>query len=384
MSLPRPVLAFLLTSLTSTVAIAASQTLAYIGTYTGGESRGIYAYRLETPAEGDPRFVALGLAAATDSPSFLAIDEARRLVFAVNETDSFNGEPTGAVSAFSADPATGRLTLLNRQPSHGKHPCHVVLDPTGKFLLVANYTSGTVAVFPVAADGTLGMATAIVQHTGDSIDPQRQKGPHAHCVTFDPAGRFVFICDLGLDRVVAYRLDADTGKLAPVPSAGASTAPGAGPRHLAFGADGKFAYALNELNSTVTAFRYDAASGRLAEVQALSSLPADFTGQKWSAEIAVHPSGKWLYASNRGHDSLAVFAIDPAQGTLRFETTHPSGGRTPRNFALLPGGRHLVVANQDTNSLLLCRVDQASGRLEPAGQLIEVPKPVFVGFLTTK
>src|SRR6478735_5971358 len=253
MSPLRPVVVSLLTALTSTMASAASSTLAYVGTYTGGKSQGIYAYRVETPAGSDPQFVPLGLAAATDSPSFLAIDEARRLVFAVNEIDSFHGATTGAVSAFSADPATGKLTLINQQPSHGTHPCHVALDPTGKFLLVANYTSGSVAVFPVAADGHLGAATAVVQHTGHSINPQRQEGPHAHGVTFDPAGRFVFICDLGLDRIEAYRLDAASGKLTPVSTAGASIAPGGGPRHLVFGSSGKFAYVLNELTATVTA-----------------------------------------------------------------------------------------------------------------------------------
>jgi 6-phosphogluconolactonase len=379
----RPVFGFLLTVLSPSLAIAASQTIAYVGTYTGGKSQGIYAYRVETPADGDPRFVALGLAATTDSPSFLAIDDARRLVFAVNETDSFQGGKTGAVCAFSADPATGKLTLINQQPSHGTHPCHVALDPTGKFLLVANYSSGSVAVFPVAADGRLGAATAVVQHRGHSINPQRQEGPHAHGVTFDPAGRFVFICDLGLDRIEAYRLDATSGKLSPVSAAGASVAPGGGPRHLAFGVSGKFAYVLNEMTATVTALSYEAASGRLTEIQTLSALPADFTGSKSGAEIAVHPSGKWLYTSNRGHDSIALFAIDPARGTLRFETAFPSGGKTPRHFALLPEDGHLVVANQGTDSLQLYRVDQASGRLQPAGGPVDAPKPVCVEFLTT-
>lgn len=360
---------------------AAPSTLAFVGTYTGGQSQGIYAFRVETPADGDPQFEPLGLAVATDSPSFLASDAARRLVFAVNETDSYQGERTGAVSAFRVDPVTGKLTLINRQPSHGTHPCHLALDPTGRFLLVANYSSGSVAVYPVGADGRLGEASAVVQHRGRSLDPQRQAGPHAHAVTFDPSGRFVFICDLGLDRIEAYKLDTDTGKLAPVRSAGGSVAPGGGPRHLAFGAGGRFAYVLNELNATVTTLAYDAGSGRLTEVQTLSALPAGFTGKKSGAEIAVHPSGKWLYVSNRGHDSIAHFAIDPAKGTLAFVATHSTEGRTPRHFALLPGGRHLVVANQDSDSLRLCRVDQASGRLEPAGGLIATPKPVCVEFL---
>jgi 6-phosphogluconolactonase len=363
--------------------LAESSTIAYVGTYTGGKSRGIYAYRVATPSDGDPQFQPLGLVAATDSPTFLTIDAARRLVFAVNETRNYQGETTGSVSAYSADPVTGQLTLINRQPSHGTHPCHLVLDASGRFLLVANYSSGSVAVFPVAADGRLGEASDVVQHHGHSIDPKRQEGPHAHCVTFDPARKFVFICDLGLDRIVAYQLDATTGKLVAVPSAGASITPGAGPRHLVFGNDGRIAYALNELNSTVTVLAYDAASGRMTELQTLSSVPADYAGRKWSAEISVHPSGKWLYVSNRAHDSIALFAIDPAKGTLTLVASQPSDGQTPRHFALLPGARHLVVANQDSDSMRLCRVDPASGRLEPIGELIEVPKPVCVDFFVT-
>jgi 6-phosphogluconolactonase len=361
--------------------LAAASPIAYVGTYTGGESRGIYAFRVETGAGGEPRFVSLGLAVATPSPSFLAFDATRRLVFAVNETGERDGEPTGGVSAFSADPVTGKLTLINQQPSHGKHPCHLALDPTGRFLLVANYTSGTVSVYPVAADGRLGGAAAVVQHTGHGPNAARQDGAHAHCVTFDPAGRFVFICDLGLDRIVAYRLE-PTGQLTAVASAGATLPPGSGPRHLTFAPGGQFAYVVNELTSTVTALRYDAVSGKLTELQTLSSLPAGFTGQKWAAEIEVHPSGRWLYASNRGHDSIALFAIDPATGRLTYMTAEFSGGQTPRNFALLPGGGWLVAANQESDTLLVCRVNPDTGRLEPRASRVAAPKPVFVGFVT--
>lgn len=373
--------AFLLTLLSSAMGLAASSTIAYVGTYTGGESQGIYAYRVETAAGRDPQFVALGLAVEAASPSFLAIDAPRRLVFAVNETSEFNGQPTGSVSAFSADPATGKLTLINQQPSHGTSPCHLALAPSGKFLLLANYSSGSVAVFPVAADGRLGEATSVVQHHGQGPDPARQKGPHAHAVTFSPDGKFVFICDLGLDRAVAYRLDA-VGKLEAVAAAGATLPPGSGPRHLVFGTDGKFAYVLNEMASTVTALRYDAATGRMTELQTLSSLPADFAGPKGAAEIAVHPNGKWLYFSNRGHDSVTLFAINP-DGTLTYVAVQPTDGRTPRHFALLPGGEYLAAANQNSNTLRIYRVDPASGRLEPRGALVDAPKPVCVEFLNT-
>lgn len=372
---------FLLTLLSCAMGLTASSTIAYVGTYTGGQSRGIYAYRVEAAVGSAPRFTSLGLAAEAVNPSFLAIDAARRLVFAVNETGEFNGQSTGAVSAFSADPTTGKLTLINQQPSHGTAPCHLVLDPTKKFLLLANYSSGSVAVFPVASDGRLGEATAVVQHHGQGPNSERQKGPHAHAVTFSPDGKFVFICDLGTDRAVAYRLDA-AGKLEAVPSAGATLPPGSGPRHLVFGTDGKFAYVLNEMTSTVTALRYEATTGRMTELQTLSSLPADFTGPKGAAEIAVHPSGKWLYFSNRGHDSLTLFAIK-SDGTLTFVAVQSTDGRTPRHFALLPGGEYVVAANQNSNTLRTYRVDPGSGRLEPHGDLVHAPKPVCVEFLST-
>lgn len=375
---PRLIAALLTVSMFS-LATAAGP-IAYVGTYTSGKSQGIYAFQLDEAAAGGPKFTALGLAAATPNPSFLAIDSARRLVFAVNETSTFNGQPTGSVSAFSADPATGKLTLINQQPSMGTAPCHVVLDPTGKFLLVANYSSGSVAVFPVAADGRLGAASSVIQHQGHGVDPKRQEGPHAHCVTFDPAGRYVFICDLGLDRVMAYQLDA-TGKLTPAPQPYASIAPGSGPRHLAFAPNGKFAYVLNELAATVTVFAYDADRGSFAEKQTLSTLPAGYMGRRSCAELAVDPSGRWLYASNRGHNSLAEFSIDPATGLLTFQGTQETGGRTPRHFALLPAAAHLVVANQESDTLRVCRIDDATGRLQPVGDMISVPAPVCVEFL---
>jgi 6-phosphogluconolactonase len=378
MSQPR-LLATLLTATSLSLAATAADTIAYVGTYTGGKSQGIYAFALDESAPGGPKFSPLGLAAATESPSFLAIDSGRWLVFAVNETSTFNGQPTGAVSAFHSDPATGKLTLINQQPSMGTGPCHVMLDPTGRFLLVANYNSGSVAVFPVAGDGHLGAPTSVVQHAGRSVDEGRQTGPHAHCVTFDPAGRYLFVCDLGLDRVMAYRLD-DAGKLAPAAHPYASVAPGSGPRHLAFAPDAKFAYVLNELSATVTVFAYDAAAGALTEKQTISTLPAGYTGQHWCAEIAVHPSGRWLYASNRGHNSLAQFSIDPVTGLLKFETSQETGGRTPRHFAILPSAEYLVIANQESDTMRLCRIDAATGRLAPVGEMVGVAAPVCVEF----
>ncbi|MEO7798201.1 MAG: lactonase family protein [Opitutaceae bacterium] len=361
---------------------AASDTLVYVGTYTGRQSKGIYAYRLEakSAAAGEAVLLPLGLAVETPSPSFLVVEPKRRLVFAANEISSFEGKPTGAVSAFSVDSATGKLTLINQQPSMGTGPCHVALDRDGKFLFVANYNSGSFAVLPVAADGRLGTPTSI-QNVGKSANAERQSGPHAHGITFDPANRFVFIVDLGLDQILGFRFDATTGKLTPTQPAFASVKPGAGARHLVFRPDGKFAYVMNELDSSVTVFSYDAAAGKLTEVQSASSLPAGTDTKSSGAEIAVHPSGKWLYASNRGHDSVAQFAIEPQKGTINFVTALPSGGKTPRHFAFLPSGKQLAIANQNSNSILLSRVDDATGRLQPGGATVEVPSPVCVVFL---
>ncbi len=372
-----------LLSVSITSLVSASGPIAYVGTYTGGKSQGIYAFRLDETAPGAPRFTPLGLAAATENPSFLAIDSARGLVFAVNETGTFHGQPTGAVSAFSADRTTGRLTLINQQPSMGTAPCHVVLDPTGKFLLVANYSSGSVAVFPVAADGRLGAPSSVIQHQGHSVDRNRQEGPHAHSVTFDPAGRHVFVCDLGADKVFAYRLSAD-GRLVPAPAAETPLKPGSGPRHIAFRPDGKFAYVVNELSCDVVAFACEADTGRLTalgQAGTVSTLPGGFAGTNSCAEVAVDPTGRWLYASNRGHNSLAQFSLDPASGLPAFAGTHDTEGRTPRHFAFLPSGKNLVMANQDSDTLRVCRVDAATGRLEPVGGVIEAAKPVCVAFL---
>jgi 6-phosphogluconolactonase len=361
-------------------------TLVYVGTYTGGKSKseGIYLYKLiAKDAEGSPNqtLVPLGLAAEVASPSFLEIDPERRLLFAVNETSDFGGRPTGAVTSYSIDSATGKLKQLSQRPSMGAGPCHLVLDRQQRHVLVANYGSGSVAVLPIGNDGTLGEATDVERHAGKSVNPQRQEGPHAHCVTFDPAGRFLFVCDLGLDKVMIYRYDAEQGNLTANEPAFASVKAGAGPRHMAFRPDGRFAYVINELDSTVTAFAYDAEAGSLRELQTVPTLPPSFDGSNTTAEIAVHPSGKYVYGSNRGHDSVALFEIDEAAGTLTFVEAQSTGGKTPRNFELDREGDHLIIANQNTNTLLVCRVDDESGRLKPSGALVEAPTPVCVKFL---
>jgi 6-phosphogluconolactonase len=361
-----------------------SATLTYVGTYTGGKSQGIYLFRLEKQNPDDSQnvlLVPLGLAAEIASPAFLEIDAKRRLVFAVNETNEMNSRPTGGVSAFSVDAATGKLNLLNQRSSMGTGPCHLLLDRTGRHVFVANYGSGSVAVLPVASDGRLGEASDVVQHEGKSVNPQRQEGPHAHCVTLDPANRFLFVCDLGLDKVMIYKFDAENGKLTPNDTAFAAVAPGAGPRHMVFRPDGRFAYVVNELNSTITAFSYDADAGALKELQTVSTLPEDYDGPNTCAEIGIHPSGKYVYASNRGHDSVVLLAVDREKGTLSYIAEQSSGGKTPRHFGIHPAGTHLAIANQNSDTLLLCRIDEANGRLKPSGVLAEAPTPSCIQFL---
>jgi 6-phosphogluconolactonase len=361
---------------------AMKETLVYVGTYTKAKSKGIYMFRLQTTGlevSQNITLVPMGLAAESANPSFLELDLKRRLVFAVNEVDSFQGKPTGAVSAFSVDPATGKLNLLNQRASMGTGPCHLTLDKAGKNLLVANYGSGSVAVLPVAADGKLGEATEMVQHSGKSVHPQRQKGPHAHCVTLDRDNRFAFVCDLGLDRVVGYQFDGTKGKL--TASSYVSTKPGAGPRHMVFRPDGRFAYVLNEMNSTVTAYAYDPKAGALKELQTLRTLPEPYDGPNSCAEVDVHPSGKFLYASNRGHNSVVLFEVHPEKGTLTFVEEQGTGGKVPRHFGIEPSAKHLVIANQDSDSLLVCRIDAGNGRLKPSGVFAEAPVPVCAKFL---
>jgi 6-phosphogluconolactonase len=365
---------------------AAGATLVYVGTYTGPNSKGIYLFRLQTEGlevSQNITLAPLGLAAESASPSFLELDLRRRLLFAVNETDTFDGKATGAVSAFSIDPA-GKLTLINQRPTKGTLPCHLVLDKDGRNLLVANYGSGSVAVLPVAEDGHLGEATDLVQHTGKSVNPERQKGPHGHGVTLDAANRIAFVCDLGLDKVLAYRFDSAAGKLTPHTPPFAACKPGSGPRHLVFRPDGRFAYVLGELDSSITVFAYDAAAGALKEVQRVSTLPESYDGPNTGAEIAVHPSGKFVYASNRGHDSVVLFAVDADKGTLAFVEEQGTGGKTPRHFGFEPSGKHLAIANQGSDSLLACRVDAGNGRLKPSGVFASAPTPVCVKFLPPK
>ena len=359
------------------VETAARSSLAFVGTYTGAKSQGIYAFRFD-PATGD--VVPLGLAAATENPTFLALHPNGRFLYAVNETGNFQGKPAGSVTALAIDRATGRLRQLNQASTLGGGPCHLIVDRAGKFVIVANYSGGSVAVLPIRADGTMGTASAFVQHHGSSVNRQRQEAPHAHGATLSPDERFLFVPDLGLDQLVTYRFNHADGTLAPGDPPFTALKPGSGPRHLVFHPDGHHAYVISELVSTVTEFTFDAATGGLTEQAGSPLLPADFQGQSTAAELAVHPDGRFLYASNRGHDSLAVFAI-ARSGALQLIERVPSGGRTPRHFALDPTGRWLWAASQDNSEIVVFRVDTNTGRLEPTGTKLAAGSPVCVCFL---
>jgi len=366
--------------LAASKASPAGKYLVYVGTYTEGSAKGkgIYAYRFDS-ATGN--LTSLGLAAETVSPSFLTVHAKRRLLYAVNEITNYKGPSSGGVSAFAIDPASGKLTFLNEVASRGADPCYITLDQSGKYVLVANYTGGSVAAFPILEDGRLGNASSFVQHTGHGPNPDRQQGPHAHSIDLSADNHFALVDDLGLDELLIYRFDAANGSLTPSDPAYAKLAPGAGPRHVAFSPSGKFAYVVDELDSTVTAFGYDAETGTLQTVQTIKTIPNDFPGHNGDAEIKVSPSGKFLYASNRGHDSIAVFAIDAAKGTLTSIEYVSTEGKTPRNFEIDPTGNLLFAADQESNKIVIFRIDPNTGRLTPTGKVLDVPSPVCVKFV---
>src|SRR5208337_760563 len=365
--------------------------LVLVGTYTNKtDSKGIYAYEFDTETG---KLTAKGLAVETPDPSFVAIHPNGKFVYAVNESGK-----ESAVSAFALDAQSGKLTLLNQLPALGEDPCYITFDKTGKYVLIANYTSGNVAVFPILADGKLGPHTALVKDAGPlGPNKQRQEGPHTHWIGLSARNRFAYVADLGLDRVMIYKFDATKGTLAreeaPPPDTKAGAAkpddafsailiPGTGPRHVAFSADGKFMSVMGELQSTVTVFANDARE-TYRQIQNISALPEGFSGRNDAAEIALHPSGKWLFTSNRGHDTIAVFAVDPQKGTLQRTGDFPTGGKEPRHFAIDPTGRFLLAENQLSNSIVVFGIDPATGALTQVSKTDGVPSPVCLVFLPT-
>lgn len=374
-----PALLLVATATTGFAQDSAKSMFVFVGTYTGGKSQGIYTLNLDMNTGAlTPVTVTSGI----KNPSFVAIHPGGKLLYAVSEIADLDGKPTGGVTAFAIDTQTGGLTTLNSQSSTGAGPCYVTVDKTGKTVLAANYGGGSIVSFPVAEDGKLGPAASSIQHHGSSVNPRRQEGPHAHSINVDASNRFAIAADLGLDKLLVYKLDSVHSTLTPNEPPFGALPPGSGPRHFAFHPNGKFSYTNNELTSTVTLLDWNAALGTLAARQTLSTLPADFPQERNStAEIQVHPSGSFLYVSNRGHDSLAIFSIDPLNGELHSVGHEATAGKTPRNFGIDPTGTFVLAANQDSDSIQVFRVDLTSGHLMPVGGPVEVPRPVCVKFL---
>jgi 6-phosphogluconolactonase len=348
----------------------AAPTVVFVGTLTSAKGKGIYLFHFQP--EGDVvrqnvTLAPLGLAVETPEPSYLELDVKRKILFSVNEIDQFDGKPSGAVSAFSIGPK-GKLTLLNQRASMGSGPSHLTLDKEGRTILVANSRAGSVAVLPLAADGKLGEASDVVSSGG------KPSG-----VAVDPGNRFAFVCEPSSDKVLAYRFDAEKGKLTPNDPASISVKANAAPRRIVFRPDGRFAYVLNERNSTINAFAYSADTGRLTEVQSLSTLPEYYDGPNATAELTIHPSGKHIYASNRGHNSVVQFSIDAAKGTLTW-VEEQGTQKTPRHFAIHPSGMHMAIVNQDADTVVAARLDSSSGRVYPSQIYEPVPSPACIRF----
>ncbi|MEI6240233.1 MAG: lactonase family protein [Planctomycetia bacterium] len=370
------------------IALAASSQAAevpvWFGTYTNAKTgaEGVYIARFDTDTGTLTKPV---LAAAVKNPSFLALHPTLPMLYAVSEIADAAGKPTGGILAFAIDERTGTLTKKNEQPSGGAGPCHVSIDRAGKVVLAANYGGGSVICLGIEPDGSLrpvvsGTPGGFIQHEGSSVNAKRQEKPHGHSIYPSPDGRFAISCDLGIDKVLVHALDVTKATLAP--HGFGATKPGAGPRHFALHPSGRFGYAVNELDLTVTGFAFDPAAGTLTEFQTISTLPADVTDRTGlsTAEIVAHPHGKFVYASNRGHHSIAMFSVDEPTGRLASLGVEPIRGKTPRNFVLDPTGRFLLAAGQDSNTVTVFAIDPATGRLTFTGTSIDVPSPVCIRF----
>lgn len=345
-------------------------------TYVGGYGPTIEAYRFHT-ANG--RISRIGAAAQTPAPSYLVVHPNGHYLYAVNE----QGNKQDTVSAFAIDPKNGKLKPLNTVSSRGSAPCHLSIDKTGKFLAVANYNNGTVAVLPILQDGRLGEAAGFSQQSGSSVNHARQEGPHAHCAIFSPDDRFLLVADLGADKIFIYRFDAATGAITPNDPPSFAVVPGSGPRHLAFHPNGRWVYLIDELSSTVELLHYDPARGSLDAGERLSTLPENFSGTNTAAEIAFNAAATVLYASNRGQDSIALFHIDPDRGLLSAMERTSTLGKTPRYFGFDPTGQYLLVGNQDSDTLAVFHVHPNTGELRPVGPMLEkIPKPSCIVFLS--
>ena len=350
----------------------------YVGTYTEGTSKGIYAYRFDATTG---KLASMGLMAETPDPTFLALHPSGKYLYAVNELNTFQGKKTGGVTAYSIDRATGKLTQLNQVSSGGPGPCHLIVDATGKTLMVANYAGGSFASFPIGADGKLGEAASFIQETGSSVDKSRQSEPHAHSVNLPKNNKFMLGADLGTDKIMIFRLDAAHGKITPSDPPSASVKPGSGPRHMVIAPDQKHVYVLSEMGSSVTTFEYNPDTAAMKELDMVSALPAGFKGQSSGAEIAIANNGNFVYASNRGNDSIAVFRVDKKTGKLTLIQNQSTLGKQPRAFALDPTGNYLIAGNQQTNTMATFKVDRNTGMLSPTGDKYDLGAPVTFVFL---
>ncbi len=347
----------------------------FIGTYTSSTSEGIYTYRMNSETGELTKFTSI----KSENPSFLTLDRSKRFLYAVNELAEFEGKPGGAVSAYAID-GTGTLKFLNQQPSMGADPCHLTVDRKRTKLLVANYTGGSVALLPVLRNGTLGPAVQVQKHEG-SGPKEQQKGPHAHCIILDSREIHAIAADLGSDKVVVYRFEPVTGKFHPGRQQSITLQAGAGPRHLTLHPNGRYVYVINELDSTMVTLKYDAAAGMPTVIDTVSTLPGDFTGTSYCADVHISSSGRFLYGSNRGHNSIVVYAINARSGKPALVEHVSTEGNWPRNFVIDPTGRFLLVANQRSDNVVVFRIDPRTGRLKPAGQTAQVPMPVCLKFL---
>jgi 6-phosphogluconolactonase len=372
------ILAGILCSNSFSLILAGDNYWVYFGTYTGGKSQGIYVseFNSATGKLGQPQ-----LAIEAKSPSFVAIHSSGKFLYAVNEVAEFKAEKAGGLGAFQIDSTTGKLTLLNQKSSIGSGPCHITVDKAGKHILAANYGGGSICAYSIADNGALQEKTAFIQHVGSSVNPTRQKEPHAHSINLDAANNYAFVADLGMDKVMVYKFDAATGALsANDPPAGLSPA-GGGPRHFAFNPVRSFAYVNNEMLSSVTTYSYDAKKGELTPIHTVTTLPPETTTNNSTAEVQVHPSGKYVYVSNRGHNSIAAFSVEEKTGRLIPLGHATEGINVPRNFSIDPSGKWALVANQQGDSVLVFAIDPATGMLTPTDQKIEVGNPVCVKFL---
>jgi len=350
----------------------------YVGTFTDTGSKGIYQCVLD-PESG--KISHNGVTEGIDNPSFVTFGRYHNYLYSVGETAKYKGLPGGSVNAYRINRGDGSLEFINSQPSHGASPCHIYVDKSNQFVMAANYVTGNVAVYPIMDNGGLGYASDIDQHHGSGANPDRQKGPHAHCIITDPENRNVLSCDLGTDKVMIYKFDSDYGTLIPASQPYVELKPGSGPRHIKFHPNGKIAYVISEMGSAMSVFDYESGSGHMKEIQRISTLPDDFNGNNTCAELQVSSDGKFLYGSNRGHDSIVVFSIDPSTGKLTTIQHQSVMGKTPRHFNLDPSEKFALAANQDSNNVVVLNRDENSGKLSPTGHEIAIPKPVCVKFL---